>query len=149
MKPACAHTATSNYSGIDDMASSERDGLYRYDAPGQLPPGAAMPGDATLVMPAATRLARRPVRAAKPTARDHRVTGQPGFVLHSYPYKETSLIVDVLTRDHGRVALVAKGAKRPYSRLRGVLQTFQPLSLTALTSDFSANAASGALEGYV
>lgn len=55
--------------------------------------------------------------------------GQPGFVLHSYPYKETSLIVDVFTRDHGRIALIAKGAKRPHSRLRGVLQTFQPLSL--------------------
>ncbi len=72
---------------------------------------------------------RRPVRAAKPTVRDHRIAGQPGFVLHSYPYKETSLIVDVFTRDHGRVALMAKGAKRPHSRLRGVLQTFQPLSL--------------------
>lgn len=59
----------------------------------------------------------------------HRVLEQPGFVLHSYPYRETSLIVDVLTRDHGRVALVAKGAKRPHSALRGVLQTFQPLSL--------------------
>jgi DNA repair protein RecO (recombination protein O) len=57
-----------------------------------------------------------------------RVTGQPAFVLHSYPYKETSLIVDLLTRDYGRVALIAKGAKRPHSQLRGVLQTFQPLS---------------------
>jgi DNA repair protein RecO (recombination protein O) len=57
-----------------------------------------------------------------------RVTGQPAFVLHSYPYKETSLIVDMLTRDYGRVALIAKGAKRPHSQLRGVLQTFQPLS---------------------
>ncbi|GAB7535306.1 DNA repair protein RecO [Burkholderia sp. 3C] len=51
-------------------------------------------------------------------------------MLHSYPYRETSLIIDVLTRDHGRVALVAKGAKRPHSALRGVLQTFQPLSLS-------------------
>jgi DNA repair protein RecO (recombination protein O) len=59
----------------------------------------------------------------------HRVSHQPGFVLHSYPYKETSLIVDVFSRDHGRVALMAKGAKRPYSKLRGVLQTFQPLTL--------------------
>ena len=57
-----------------------------------------------------------------------RVQGQPAFVLHSYPYKETSLIVDMLTRDYGRVALIAKGAKRPHSQLRGVLQTFQPLS---------------------
>ncbi|NVD97255.1 DNA repair protein RecO [Massilia sp. BJB1822] len=57
-----------------------------------------------------------------------KVAGQPAFVLHSYPYKETSLIVDLLTRDFGRVALIAKGAKRPHSQLRGVLQTFQPLS---------------------
>ncbi|WP_051294034.1 DNA repair protein RecO [Pseudoduganella violaceinigra] len=57
-----------------------------------------------------------------------RVTGQPAFVLHSYPYKETSLIVELFTRDFGRVALIAKGAKRPHSQLRGVLQTFQPLS---------------------
>ena len=111
------------------MASSERDGLYRYDAPGPLPAGTVMPGDEAVVAPSTTRATRRPVRAAKPTVRDHRVAGQPGFVLHSYPYKETSLIVDVFTRDHGRVALVAKGAKRPHSRLRGVLQTFQPLSL--------------------
>jgi DNA repair protein RecO (recombination protein O) len=61
--------------------------------------------------------------------KEHRVTGQPGFVLHSYPYKETSLIVDVFSRDYGRVPLVAKGAKRPHSTLRGVLQTFQPLSV--------------------
>ncbi len=57
-----------------------------------------------------------------------RVTGQPAFVLHSYPYKETSLIVELFTRDYGRVALIAKGAKRPHSQLRGVLQTFQPLT---------------------
>ena len=65
--------------------------------------------------------------ASRPLGRDGRVTGQPAFVLHSYPHKETSLIIDVLTRDHGRIALVAKGAKRPHSQLRGVLQTFQPL----------------------
>jgi DNA repair protein RecO (recombination protein O) len=57
-----------------------------------------------------------------------RINGQPSFVLHSYPYKETSLIVDMFTREFGRVGLVAKGAKRPHSKLRGVLQTFQPLS---------------------
>ncbi|MGZ8288342.1 MAG: DNA repair protein RecO [Telluria sp.] len=59
---------------------------------------------------------------------DHRILGQPAFVLHSYPYKETSLIVDVFTRDFGRIGVVAKGAKRPHSKLRGALQTFQPLS---------------------
>jgi DNA repair protein RecO (recombination protein O) len=56
-----------------------------------------------------------------------RVDQQPGFVLHSYPYRETSLIVEALSRDHGRVALLAKGARRPHSTLRGVLMAFQPL----------------------
>jgi DNA repair protein RecO (recombination protein O) len=65
----------------------------------------------------------------KSQEKESRVVGQPGFVLHSYPYKETSLIVDVFSRDYGRVALIAKGAKRPHSKLRGVLQTFQPLSV--------------------
>ena len=60
------------------------------------------------------------------TARQ-RVDQQPGFVLHSYPYRETSLIVEVFSRDHGRVGLVAKGARRPMSQLRGVLMAFQPL----------------------
>ena len=72
---------------------------------------------------AAPRRSRAPVR-------DTRITGQPAFVLHSYPYKETSLIVDLFTRDYGRIAVVAKGAKRPLSKLRGVLQTFQPLSVS-------------------
>jgi len=70
------------------------------------------------------------VRRPKSAEQDTRILAQPGFVLHSYPYKETSLIVDVLTREHGRIALVAKGAKRPHSTLRGVLQTFQPLSVS-------------------
>lgn len=74
----------------------------------------------------ATGTTRRP----KIPEKDTRVQAQPGFVLHSYPYKETSLIVDVFSRDHGRMALVAKGAKRPLSKLRGVLQTFQPLSVS-------------------
>ncbi len=73
-------------------------------------------------------------KAIQPTSRkrkspEMRVTEQPAFVLHSYLYKETSLIVDVFSKDYGRVALIAKGAKKPYSRLRGVLQTFQPLLL--------------------
>ncbi|MFZ6688969.1 DNA repair protein RecO [Undibacterium sp. SXout11W] len=77
-------------------------------------------------------VARTPAKKAIPVpskspVRERRVLNQPGFVLHSWPYKETSVIVDVLTRDFGRIALVAKGAKRPHSQLRSVLQTFQPL----------------------
>ena len=56
-----------------------------------------------------------------------RVEQQPAWVLHTYPWRETSLIVEIFARDHGRVALVAKGARRPHSQLRGVLMAFQPL----------------------
>lgn len=48
-------------------------------------------------------------------------------MLHSYPFRETSLVVELFTRDFGRVAVVAKGARRPKSSLRGVLLAFQPL----------------------
>jgi len=58
-----------------------------------------------------------------------RVDEERGFVLHSYPYSETSLIVDVFSLRHGRVPLLARGARRPRSALRGVLLAFQPLAL--------------------
>lgn len=53
-----------------------------------------------------------------------------GYVLHAYPYRETSLLLQAWTQAHGRFALVAKGARRPRSASRGVLVPFQPLSLT-------------------
>lgn len=52
-----------------------------------------------------------------------------GYVLHTYPYRETSLILQVWTRQHGRLALVAKGARRPKSAHRSLLVPFQPLAL--------------------
>jgi len=58
-----------------------------------------------------------------------RIDHQPAYVLHSYPYSETSLIVDVFSRDHGRLPLLARGARRPRAALRGLLQAFQPLEL--------------------
>lgn len=54
---------------------------------------------------------------------------QPAFLLHTYPYRETSLVAEIYTRDTGRVALIARGARRPRSALRGVLMAFQPLLL--------------------
>ncbi len=51
-----------------------------------------------------------------------------GFVLHSYPYKETSLILETFTRTHGRVAMVAKGAKRN-GISKYALNPFQPLNI--------------------
>lgn len=53
-----------------------------------------------------------------------------GYVLHHYDWSETSLVLDLFTRDHGRLAVVAKGAKRPYSQLRGVLLPFLRLQVT-------------------
>ncbi|MFA7270265.1 MAG: DNA repair protein RecO [Sterolibacterium sp.] len=58
-----------------------------------------------------------------------RVDGQAAYILHSYAYSETSLILDVFARDYGRMPLLARGARRPRSALRGVLQAFQPLEL--------------------
>lgn len=59
-----------------------------------------------------------------------RADQEPAFVLHAYPYKETSLIVEVFSRRFGRVGLLARGARRPRSALRGVLLAFHPLRLT-------------------
>jgi DNA repair protein RecO (recombination protein O) len=50
-------------------------------------------------------------------------------VLHTYPYRETSLIVEAFTALHGRVVLVAKGAKRPHGAMRGLLSPFQALTV--------------------
>jgi DNA repair protein RecO (recombination protein O) len=58
-----------------------------------------------------------------------RVDQEAGYVLHTYPYKETSLIIEALTRRFGRVALLARGARRPRSAMRGVLLAFHPLRL--------------------
>jgi DNA repair protein RecO (recombination protein O) len=52
------------------------------------------------------------------------------FVLHAWPYKETSLIVEAFAETEGRVSMVARGAKRPRSELHGVLQAFQPVALS-------------------
>lgn len=59
----------------------------------------------------------------------NKVDAQPAYVLHSYPFRETSLIVEAFSRDFGRVALLARGARRPRSAIRGLLMAFQPLEL--------------------
>ena len=59
-----------------------------------------------------------------------RVAHQPAFVLHRYEWSETSLILETFTRQHGRVALAAKGARRPTSSLRPVLLPLQSLLLS-------------------
>lgn len=62
-------------------------------------------------------------------ARASQRPGVTAYVLHSHDWSESSLILDLFTREHGRVVAVAKGAKRPYSQLRPVLMPFQRLSL--------------------
>ena len=52
------------------------------------------------------------------------------YVLHRYDWSESSLILDLFTREQGRLAVAAKGAKRPYSQLRGVLLPFQRLNVS-------------------
>jgi DNA repair protein RecO (recombination protein O) len=59
-----------------------------------------------------------------------RVDHQPGFILHAQPWRETSLIVETFTAGHGRLALVARGARRPQSSLKARLLAFQPMSLS-------------------
>ncbi len=57
---------------------------------------------------------------ASPARRD----AEPAYLLHTYPYRETSLVAEVYSRHHGRVAVIARGARRPRSALRGVLMAF-------------------------
>ena len=59
-----------------------------------------------------------------------RISHEPGFVLHRYDWSESSLILEVFTRDHGRIALVARGAKKPSSNFRPVLLPLQPLRVS-------------------
>jgi DNA repair protein RecO (recombination protein O) len=59
-----------------------------------------------------------------------RVDAQPAFVLHAQPWRETSLLLEVFTRDHGRTGLVARGLRGPKAQpLRAALQVLQPLQL--------------------
>jgi len=60
---------------------------------------------------------------------DYRQDGQAAYVLHARPYRDTSLLVDCFTLEHGKVSLVVRGARRPGSRLRASIQPFVPLQL--------------------
>lgn len=59
-----------------------------------------------------------------------RITLHPAFILHHRPYRESSLLLDVLTQDHGRISLIAKGVRKNRSPLRALLQPFFPLLLS-------------------
>ena len=58
-----------------------------------------------------------------------RVKGEPGFVLHSRPFSESSLLLDLYSRSYGRIAAIAKGARGRKSPYRGTLRPFALLTL--------------------
>ena len=55
-----------------------------------------------------------------------RVESEPGFILHTIPYRETSLLVDIFTLNHGRLRCVAKGFRKPNKK--GISKTLFPYS---------------------
>lgn len=55
---------------------------------------------------------------------------QPAFILQHRKYRETSLIIDVLTRDFGRISILAKGVRKTKSKTAGMLQPFIPLLIS-------------------
>jgi DNA repair protein RecO (recombination protein O) len=76
-----------------------------------------------------------------------KIDGDPAFVLHARPWRETSLIIDVLTRHHGRIGIVARGARRQSSGLKTRLIPFQPLSLSWFGKSAVAHAARRRMAG--
>jgi DNA repair protein RecO (recombination protein O) len=61
---------------------------------------------------------------------EHRVQLQPAYLLHRKPFRDTSLLLELFTRDHGRIGLIAKGARAPRAKLKGLLQPYQPLLIS-------------------
>ena len=64
------------------------------------------------------------------TAHPRRVLLAPGYILHHRPYRDTSRILEVLLRDHGRLTLFARGVRGAKPRFGGVLQPFDLLLLS-------------------
>lgn len=60
----------------------------------------------------------------------YRVSLEDAFILHSRPYSDTSRLLDIFTRTHGRITLIAKGARSQKSKLHGILQLFIPLLIS-------------------
>ena len=58
-----------------------------------------------------------------------RISDEPAYLLHRYDWSESSLILEVFTRHYGRIALVAKGVKRPSSSFRPILLPMQALHI--------------------
>src|SRR5699024_11497775 len=59
-----------------------------------------------------------------------RVEHTPAIVLHRRPWRETSAMIEAFSRDHGRVGLIARGARRKNARWRGVLEPLAAVRLS-------------------
>jgi len=59
-----------------------------------------------------------------------RVQQQPAYILHHRPFRDSSQILDIVSRDHGKVSLVARGSRGSKSRLAGLLRPFLPLKVS-------------------
>mgnify|MGYP001814080517 CR=1 FL=1 len=59
-----------------------------------------------------------------------RVQHEPAWLLHHRPFRDSSRILDILSRDHGRLSLVARGSRSARSKLKGILRPFLPLQLS-------------------
>jgi DNA repair protein RecO (recombination protein O) len=59
-----------------------------------------------------------------------RVQQQPAYILHHRPFRDSSQLLDVISREHGKLALVARGSRGARSRLRGILRPFMPLEMS-------------------
>ncbi len=83
-----------------------------------------------------------------------RIQQQPAYIIHHTDYSESSLLLEILTRDHGRVGIIAKGARRPRSGKRALLNPFSPLLVSwsgrgelGVLTDLEANGLPLALTG--
>jgi DNA repair protein RecO (recombination protein O) len=85
--------------------------------------------------------------AGGPSAR--RVWLAPAYVLHQYAYRDTSRIVEVMTADHGRLSLFARGANGPKSSLRGVLRPFQRILVSWSGKGEACQLATAEIDGCV
>ena len=56
-----------------------------------------------------------------------RVENQPAYILHQRPFRDTSQILEVFTKEHGRLSIMSRGSRAPKSRLKNVLQPFRAL----------------------
>ena len=59
-----------------------------------------------------------------------RIQNEPAWLLHHRPFRDSSQILDILSLDQGRLAVVAKGSRGAKSKLRGILRPFLPLQLS-------------------